>query len=137
MRISDWSSDVCSSDLPRPPVPGEVCRRPEHHDPEFAEMPGSQARIRQITNSHRQVEAFLEKVHVTVRNHQPELHLSLVLHEVADHGRDIRGCEQARRGDPEKPRRLADPVDGFQCRPDDLRTSRLDESEKASKSETG
>src|SRR3546814_10257453 len=47
--------------MPRPPVPGEVCRRPEHHDPEFAEMPGSQARIRQITNSHRQVEAFLEK----------------------------------------------------------------------------
>src|SRR3546814_11179556 len=26
--------------MPRPPVPGEVCRRPEHHDPEFAEMPG-------------------------------------------------------------------------------------------------
>src|SRR3546814_18365278 len=39
---------------------------------------------------------------------------------------DLRGCEQARRGDPEKPRRLAAPVGGFQSRLGDLRESRLD-----------
>src|SRR3546814_2061208 len=29
MRISDWSSDVCSSDLPRPPTPEKVTVQPK------------------------------------------------------------------------------------------------------------
>src|SRR3546814_16213953 len=32
MRISDWSSDVCSSDLSRAPAPGRGQRRPSPPD---------------------------------------------------------------------------------------------------------
>src|SRR3546814_17130330 len=53
MRISDWSSDVCSSDLPRPRLPGDVgirCAdatrlprwlksRPKHHPLPHPETP--------------------------------------------------------------------------------------------------
>src|SRR3546814_13410654 len=39
MRISDWSSDVCSSDLPRPRHPHQ--RRDRHHQPvDFAAEQG-------------------------------------------------------------------------------------------------
>src|SRR3546814_19688759 len=53
MRISDWSSDVCSSDLPRPRLPGDVgircadatrlprclTSRPKHHPLPHPETP--------------------------------------------------------------------------------------------------
>src|SRR3546814_9695433 len=36
MRISDWSSDVCSSDLRAPPTPMEVKRMPDDASPVVA-----------------------------------------------------------------------------------------------------
>src|SRR3546814_16875628 len=38
--------------MPRPPAPGEVCRRPEPHEPDVADKPGLTLRHRQITASH-------------------------------------------------------------------------------------
>src|SRR3546814_3917439 len=47
MRISDWSSDVCSSDLGRPGVAGPGGRRPPHRsspDPPSPAPPGRSRR---------------------------------------------------------------------------------------------
>src|SRR3546814_3568062 len=54
MRISDWSSDVCSSDLMRLPAPGDDARgraidqrgrqRPGDFAPDLAVQPGIEAR---------------------------------------------------------------------------------------------
>src|SRR3546814_3264045 len=59
MRISDWSSDVCSSDLVRPrsfgPTPClEIARSGEKHDsdPEFREIGGKSDAVAVATQAH-------------------------------------------------------------------------------------
>src|SRR3546814_1775872 len=48
MRISDWSSDVCSSDLPFHPIPG-TCRDAPHRKTDSEGQAGSLALERMIT----------------------------------------------------------------------------------------
>src|SRR3546814_1672755 len=43
MRISDWSSDVCSSDLLRRPQEGRGSRRPDHLPAHAGRHPGTAA----------------------------------------------------------------------------------------------
>src|SRR3546814_10006758 len=59
MRISDWSSDVCSSDLVRPRSFGpttclEIARSGEKHDsdPEFREIGGKSDAVAVATQAH-------------------------------------------------------------------------------------
>src|SRR3546814_7360535 len=62
MRISDWSSDVCSSDLsPSPPARRASC----YSGASFDSEPSRGRRFRSIREQqHRRLDQFLERLHI-------------------------------------------------------------------------
>lgn len=80
-----------SSGCPGRPCPGEVGRSAEHHDVKFAQPSCFQRRIAHLPDSHRDVQAFGEKVHFVIRDLQLDLQPRMAFGQVAYHRHDVGG----------------------------------------------
>ncbi len=76
----------------------EVGRRPHQQDAHLAQGARNQARIAQVGNAQRQVEAVADQVHLLVGKVQVQLHIRVHRHEPGQDRRQPRNAKRHRRG---------------------------------------
>ncbi|MNT10808.1 hypothetical protein D3C72_1456590 [compost metagenome] len=105
----------------RPPVPREVRRRAEHHQPQLAERLGRQFGIGQLADADGQVQLAFDQVHETVGGREFDLHVRVALHERADQRHHEGRRELHRRGHAQQPPRRVELAAGLDGRRIELR----------------
>ena len=88
-------------------VAAQVVRARAHHAPVGRELARRERGILELGDAHREVEAFLDHVHVAVGEAERELHLRVARGEARDQRRDVLVAERGGQRDAQDALRLA------------------------------
>src|SRR6516164_7478613 len=66
-------------------VPEKIPGRSRDHATNFAEADRNETRIRQMSDPQRDIDAFVDQIHLSVDEKQPDRHCRIFVHEGVDH----------------------------------------------------